>query len=158
MKPDWRIIRGIYAIGLPAIIAQALMSIMVYALNLVLKFNQSAQTAYGLFYKVQQFVLFLAFGLRDAITPITAYSYGMGDRKRINAAIKYGIIYTTLLMVFGMAVTELFPAAFAALVRSGQADVSLIWWAFPITEIVTCVVGVVLLKRKICNIEIIKGN
>ena len=98
MKPDWRIIRGIYAIGLPAIIAQALMSIMVYALNLILKFNQSAQTAYGLFYKVQQFVLFLAFGLRDAITPITAYSYGMGDRKRINDAIKYGIIYTIVLM------------------------------------------------------------
>ena len=48
--------------------------------------------------------------------------------------------------------------AFAALVRGGQADVSLIWWAFPITEIVSCVVGVVLLKRKICNIEIIKGN
>ena len=69
MKPDWRIIRGIYAIGLPAIIAQALMSIMVYVLNLILKFNQSAQTAYGLFYKVQQFVLFLAFGLRDAIPP-----------------------------------------------------------------------------------------
>ena len=133
MNPGWRIIRGIYAIGLPAIIAQALMSIMVYVLNLILKFNQSAQTAYGLFYKVQQFVLFLAFGLRDAITPITAYSYGMG-------------------------VTELFPAAFAALVRDGQADVSLIWWAFPITEIVSCVVGVVLLKRKICNIEIIKGN
>ena len=101
MKPDWRIIRGIYAIGLPAIIAQALMSIMVYVLNLILKFNQSAQTAYGLFYKVQQFVLFLAFGLRDAITPITAYSYGMGDRKRINEAIKYGIIYTIVLMVFG---------------------------------------------------------
>ena len=123
MKPGWRIIRGIYAIGLPAIIAQALMSIMVYALNLILKFNQSAQTAYGLFYKVQQFVLFLAFGLRDAITPITAYSYGM-------------------------AVTELFPAAFAALVRGGQADVSLIWWAFPITEIVSCVVGTMLLRRK----------
>lgn len=127
MKPGWRIIRGIYAIGLPAIIAQALMSIMVYVLNLILKFNQSAQTAYGLFYKVQQFVLFLAFGLRDAITPITAYSYGM-------------------------AVTELFPAAFAALVRGGQADVSLIWWAFPITEIVSCVVGTMLLRRKMRRI------
>ena len=34
------------------------MSIMVYVMNLILKFNPSAQTAYGLFYKVQQFVLF----------------------------------------------------------------------------------------------------
>lgn len=55
MKPDVRIIRGIYSIGLPAIIAQALMSVMVYVMNLILKFNASAQTAYGLFYKVQQF-------------------------------------------------------------------------------------------------------
>lgn len=43
-------------------------------MNLILKFNPSAQTAYGLFYKVQQFVLFLAFGLRDAITPIIAFA------------------------------------------------------------------------------------
>ena len=86
--------KEIYAIGLPAIIAQALMSIMVYVMNLILKFSPSAQTAYGLFYKVQQFVLFLAFGLRDAITPIIAFAYGMGNKKRIKAGIKYGLIYT----------------------------------------------------------------
>ena len=34
MKPDVGIIREIYAIGLPAIIAQALISIMVYVMNL----------------------------------------------------------------------------------------------------------------------------
>ena len=64
------------------------MSIMVYVMNLILKFSPSAQTAYGLFYKVQQFVLFLAFGLRDAITPIIAYAYGMGSKKRIKDGIK----------------------------------------------------------------------
>ena len=52
MKSDAGVIKEIYTIGLPAIIAQALMSIMVYAMNLILKFNPSAQTAYGLFYKV----------------------------------------------------------------------------------------------------------
>ena len=87
MKPDGGIIREIYAIGLPAIIAQALMSIMVYAMNLILKFSPSAQTAYGLFYKVQQFVLFLAFGLRDAITPIIAFAYGMHSKKRVQDGI-----------------------------------------------------------------------
>ena len=89
MKPDGGIIKEIYTIGLPAIIAQALMSIMVYVMNLILKFNPSAQTAYGLFYKVQQFVLFLAFGLRDAITPIIAFAYGMRSKKRIQDGIKY---------------------------------------------------------------------
>ena len=212
MKPDAGIIKEIYAIGLPAIIAQALMSIMVYVMNLNLKFNPSAQTAYGLFYKVQQFVLFLAFGLRDAITPIIAFAYGMGSRKRIEDGIKYGLIYTIVLMIAGAAITEIFPGAFAALfnagqsreyfigamriisisfifaginvayqgiyqalnggieslvisllrqliiilplagifsafVRNGQAGVSLIWWAFPITEIIACLAGYVFLKK-----------
>ena len=212
MKPEGRIIREIYAIGLPAIIGQALMSIMVYVMNLILKFSPSAQTAYGLFYKVQQFVLFLAFGLRDAITPIIAFAYGMHSKKRIQDGIRYGLIYTIVLMIVGVAITEIFPGAFAtlfnagqsreyfigamriisisfifaginvayqgiyqaldggleslvisllrqlviilplagvfsSLVRNGQMDVSLIWWAFPITEIAACLVGYVFLKR-----------
>ena len=212
MKPDVGIIREIYAIGLPAIIAQALMSIMVYVMNLILKFNPSAQTAYGLFYKVQQFVLFLAFGLRDAITPIIAFAYGMHSRRRILDGIKYGLFYTVVLMIVGMAITEVFPGVFAGLfnsgssreyfigamriisisfifaginvayqgiyqalnsgiqslvisllrqfviilplagifsifVRNGQAGVSLIWWAFPITELAACLVGYGFLKK-----------
>ena len=90
------------------------MSVMVYVMNLILKFSPSAQSAYGLFYKVQQFVLFLAFGLRDAITPIIAYAYGMGSKKRIRDGIKYGLIYTTALMILGIFITEVFSGQFAA--------------------------------------------
>lgn len=212
MKPDGKIIKEIYAIGLPAIIAQALMSIMVYVMNLILKFDASAQTAYGLFYKVQQFVLFLAFGLRDAITPILAFAYGMRSKKRIQDGMKYGIIFTIGLMILGIFITEVFPGQFAALfnagssreyfvgamriisisflfaginvayqgiyqaldggmeslvisllrqmiiilplaeifsilVKNGQAGVSLIWWAFPITEFAACLFGCVFLRR-----------
>ncbi len=74
--------KEIYAIGLPAILAQALMSVMVYVMNLILKFNPSAPDRIRTVYKVKQFVLFLAFGLRDAITPIIAFAYGMGSKKR----------------------------------------------------------------------------
>ena len=212
MKPEGGIIKEIYSIGLPAIIAQALMSIMVYVMNLILKFNPSAQTAYGLFYKVRQFVLFLAFGLRDAITPIIAFSYGMGSKNRIKDGMKYGLIYTIVLMVLGVAITEIFPGCicnfiqrravkrifyrsnahyfyqfsfaginvayqgiyqaldggieslvisllrqlviilplagiFSIFVRNGQMGVSLIWWAFPITELIACLAGYVFLKR-----------
>ena len=75
MRPDKRIIGGIYKIGLPAIIAQALMSIMTYGMNIILGGIETAfVTAYGLYYKIQQFVLFAAFGLRDAITPIVSFN------------------------------------------------------------------------------------
>ena len=97
------------------------MSIMVYVMNLILKFNAAAQTAYGLFYKVQQFVLFLAFGLRDAITPIIAFAYGRGSKKRINDGIRYGLTYTIVLMAVGILITELFPESFAGLFNAGQS-------------------------------------
>ncbi|MGN0488481.1 MAG: MATE family efflux transporter [Ruminococcus sp.] len=212
IKPKGKIIKEIYTIGVPAIISQALLSIMVYAMNLILKFNPSVQTAYGLFYKVQQFVLFLVFGLRDAITPIVAFAYGMQNKKRINEGIRYGIIYTIILMLFGLGITQIFPdqmavlfnagesreyfiqamkivslsfvfaginislqaiyqalgggvqtlvisilrqlviilpivSLFASFVKSGNADTSLIWWSFLITEALTLIVGIILLKR-----------
>lgn len=105
--PSARIIGRIYSIGLPAIIAQALMSVMTYGLNLILvKLSENAVTAYGLYYKVQQFVLFAAFGLRDAITPIVSYSYGMGSKKRISDGIRWGLIYTTAIMAAGIIIVE----------------------------------------------------
>ena len=36
---------------------------------------------------------------------------------------------------------------FSLFVRNGQMGVSLIWWAFPITEMIACLVGYVFLKR-----------
>ena len=36
---------------------------------------------------------------------------------------------------------------FSIFVRNGQVGVALIWWAFPITEMISCLVGYVFLKR-----------
>ena len=36
---------------------------------------------------------------------------------------------------------------FSLFVRSGQAEVSLIWWAFPVTELIACIVGYVFLQK-----------
>lgn len=48
MKPEKRIIAEIYTIGFPAIIAQALMSFMTYALNIILgSVSEAMVTAYG---------------------------------------------------------------------------------------------------------------
>ena len=70
---------------------------------------------------MQQFVLFLAFGLRDAITPIIAFSYGMHSKKRIKGGIRYGLLYTIVLMIIGVAITEIFPGAFAVLFNAGAS-------------------------------------
>ena len=124
MKPSGRIIKGIYAIGLPAIIAQALMSVMTYALNIIFgKINENVVTAYGLYYKIQQFILFAAFGLRDAITPIVSFNHGLGSKSRIKAGIKYGMLYTLIIMAVGLIVLEIFAQPFSRIFGlSGETE------------------------------------
>lgn len=116
IKPSKRLIQQIYTIGLPAIIAQALMSVMTYGLNLILgTVSENAVTAYGLYYKIQQFLLFAAFGLRDAITPIVSFNYGMRDKQRVNAGIKYGMLYTLIIMLVGTLALELFASPLSSI-------------------------------------------
>lgn len=124
IKPSPSVIKGIYSVGLPAIIAQALMSVMTYGLNIILvSVGESLVTAYGLFYKIQQFVLFAAFGLRDAITPIVSFSYGMKNKARIKDGIKYGVLYTSAIMLIGTAVVEIFAKPFAKVFSlSGETE------------------------------------
>ncbi|MFI3258239.1 MAG: MATE family efflux transporter, partial [Spirochaetales bacterium] len=73
-KPDFQIIKKIYIIGFPAIVAQALISIMAYGLNIIFVLaSESIVTVYGLYYKIQQFVIMAIFGLRDATMPIVSF-------------------------------------------------------------------------------------
>ncbi len=124
MKPSRRIIGQIYSIGLPAIISQALMSFMTYFLNIIfVGIGENVVTAYGLYYKIQQFILFAAFGLRDAITPIVSYSYGMGSKPRIKDGISWGMRYTLTIMTAGFAALELFAGPIAGVFGlSGETE------------------------------------
>ena len=124
LKPSARIIGQIYSIGLPAIIAQALTSVMTYGLNIILvKIDESVVTAYGLYYKIQQFILFAAFGLRDAITPVISFNHGMRCKSRVKAGIKYGMLYTLVIMAAGLLLLEIFAKPFSsAFGLSGQTQ------------------------------------
>ncbi len=213
LKPVPKIIGEIYAIGIPAIIAQALISIMTYGLNRIFLFiGENMVTAYGLYYKIQQFVLFAAFGLRDTITPVISFGHGMRNRSRIQDGMKYGIIYTLVIMIAGTVILEvlavplcgvfgisgetqelcvaamriisisfvfagtsiafqgvfqaidggiqsliisvcrqlifILPVAwmFVRMVLNGSVAASVVWWTFPIAEIITTVIGIFLLR------------
>ncbi|MDE5777743.1 MAG: MATE family efflux transporter [Lachnospiraceae bacterium] len=109
LKFESRIVREIYVIGLPAIIMQALMSFMTYGVNIIFgSVSQTAVTAYGIFYKIQQFIFFAGFGLRDAVTPMISFNYGKGDKKRVKQGIFYGILYIGLVMLIGLIGLEIF--------------------------------------------------
>lgn len=111
LKPNVSIIKEIYKVGIPAIIMQALMSFMTYGTNIILGLiSSNAVTAYGIYYKIQQFVLFAAFGMNNAMIPIISFNYGKHDKQRINEGIKYGMKYTLIIMLIGMILLQLFSS------------------------------------------------
>lgn len=116
LKLDKKIVKEIYSVGFPAIIMQALMSFMTYGINIIFgAVSMAAVTAYGIFYKIQQFIFFAAFGLRDAITPIVAFNYGLEDHKRVKDGIKYGILYTSIIMIVGTLGLQIFAQPLVSL-------------------------------------------
>lgn len=118
MKLQINIVKEIYIIGLPAIIMQALMSCMTYGINIIFgAVSVASVTAYGIFYKIQQFILFAVFGLRDAITPIVSFNYGMGSRKRVKEGIHYGILYTEIIMAVGILLLQIFASPLVSVFR-----------------------------------------
>jgi multidrug efflux pump len=143
LLPSGQTIGEIYKIGLPAIISQALMSFMTYGLNLILVgISEGMVTAYGLYYKIQQFLLFAAFGMRDALTPIVAFNYGHGSKQRVKDCLKYGILYTSIIMIAGLLLLELFANPFASLFGLSGATEALYVSAIRIISISLLFAGV----------------
>ena len=129
MKPDGAVIAAIYKVGAPAIVMQALMSVMAYGVNIIFGLvSTAAVTAFGIYYKIQQFVFFAAFGLNNAMIPIIAFNYGMGSRKRVNEGIRYGIGYTAALMLLGTLILQLFAKPVCGIFSlSGETQALCIW-------------------------------
>lgn len=109
-KPDWRLIGKIYKVGVPSIVVQAIGSVMVYGMNLILvTFTETATAVFGVYFKLQSFIFMPVFGLNNGMVPIIAYNYGAGKKDRVIKTLKLSIIYAVAIMAVGFAVMELIP-------------------------------------------------
>ena len=108
-RPDMRIIRIIYSVGLPSIIMQSITSVMTYGMNLILiSFSATAVTVLGIYFKLQSFIFMPIFGLNNGMIPIIAYNYGARSKKRIMDTAKLSIAIAISIMLLGLAVFQVF--------------------------------------------------
>lgn len=109
LRPDAVIIRQIYTVGAPAIVMQALTSVMTYGMNLILGgISATAVTAYGVYYKLQNFIFMPAFGLNNASVPIISYNYGAKKTERIRDSVRYGLLIVSAIMAVGIVLLQCF--------------------------------------------------
>ena len=119
IKPDINLIKAIYSIGISAAIMQGLLSVMMAGMNAILGMAKADPTilvgSFGIYYKIQQIVLFSAFGLSNTIISILSFNYGMKDKERIDECIKHGIIDTVIVTLILTCVFELFAKQISGL-------------------------------------------
>lgn len=109
-RPSGKIIREIYAVGVPSIIMASIGSVMTFGMNRILiSFTTTATAVFGVYFKLQSFVFMPVFGLNNGMVPIVAYNYGAARPKRIMKTIWLSIAYAVGIMLIGLAVFQLIP-------------------------------------------------
>lgn len=109
-RPRWETIKNIYAVGLPAIVMQAIGTVMNMAMNGILSgFSTAAYTVFGLYFKLQSFVFMPVFGLTQGLLPIMGFNYGARNKKRLMQALSQGCLIALFIMLAGMLAFLLLP-------------------------------------------------
>ena len=132
--PNGHLIGQIYKVGAPSIVVQAIGSLMTYGMNLILAAFGSAQTVFGIYFKLQSFVFMPVFGLNNGMVPIIAYNYGARHKDRVIRTIKHSVAYGVGIMCVGLIVMHIFPAQ---LMRMFDAEESLIAIGVPALETIS---------------------
>ena len=107
----WQDVTDIYRVGLPTIVMQAIGSVMTFAVNgILLGVSSTAVAFFGIYYKLQNFLMMPVNGLGQAAIPVVGFNYGSGQSDRVKQAWKVLLPTGVVFALCGTAVFLLFPA------------------------------------------------
>ena len=113
MRPDGYIMKKILVVGIPSIIMMAIGSVMNFGMNQIfLRFKEYGETAagvFGIYFKLQSFVLMPLFGINNASISIIAYNYGARQPKRITGTLKCAMCTAMTIMLVGLLIFQVLP-------------------------------------------------
>lgn len=120
-KLDIKIIKRIYAVGVPSIVMQSIGSVMTFGLNKILiGFTPTATAVFGVYFKLQSFVFMPVFGINNGMVPIVAYNYGAKNEERVTKTIKLSTIYAMGIMLVGFLIFQAFPKQLLCLFNASE--------------------------------------
>lgn len=120
LRPNWRLIRWIYSIGIPSSMMSMLPSVLVGGLNGILaSFSQVYVAVLGIYFKLQSFIYLPAAGIVQGMRPIIGYNYGAGQTERVRRGIRLSLAGTAALMLLGTAVSWAIPRSILSLFDTG---------------------------------------
>ncbi len=105
----------ILLVGLPSSIMVAIGSVMNYCINKILfsikEVGEMATTVFGIYFKLQSFLIMPVVGLNNGMVPIVAFNYGAKNKERIMKTIIASVIIAVCIMLCGLCVFQFAPEA-----------------------------------------------
>ncbi len=109
-RPNWRLIRRIYSIGIPSSMMSMMPSLLVGVLNgMLAAFSEIYVAVLGIYFKLQSFIYLPANGIVQGMRPIISYNYGAGRPDRVRRTIRLSLLGTAALMAVGTAASWAIP-------------------------------------------------
>ena len=125
--------RRIYQLGYPSILMQALYTVYIVGLNVILAgFSDAAVTVLGLYYKLQTFFFIPLFGLQTCIVPVISYNYTRAAYRRCRDTVKCSVVFSLAVMAVGAAAFILIPDALIRIFSHETEVLTIGCHAFPI--------------------------
>ncbi len=130
-RPNGRIIRAIYLVGVPSIIMMSIGSVMTFCFNNILLAFYPAATAstavavFGIYFKLNSFAFMPVFGLNNGMVPIVAYNYGARKKARITQTIRLSICISMGIMFVGLLVFQIFPDKLLLLFQASDSMIAI---------------------------------
>jgi len=102
-KYSFKIVRDIFAVGLPTIISESMAAFVALILNKILvNYSDFAVPFWGIYNRVQSFIFMIVYGLNYGMIPIIGYNYGAKKYRRMRETIKIFVIYAEIVMIIGI--------------------------------------------------------
>lgn len=109
-KINYKSLKDIYSVGFPSMLMQSISAIMLFAINGMLAFSETAIAVFGVFGRLQSFVLMPIFGLNQGAMPIMGYNFGARNRVRLMETYKKGLKISVGIEIMGTLMFFLIPA------------------------------------------------
>ena len=138
-KPEFKLLKEIISLGIPALARQGGMSIILVIMNNQLgKYGSDLYISiFGIGFRILHFVLMPLFGLVQGVQPIAGYNYGAKNYQRVKAVVKLAITVSTIIAGVSFVIIMLFPGK---LLQIFTSDNTLISAGIPVLRIVVLII------------------
>ena len=118
MRPDFKIILSIFAIGISPFAMQALGSsiniianrVLIHYGNIEFGNGDHAVGAFTVILSVSMLFIMPVFGINQGVQPIIGFNYGAGNIARVKQAYKYSLLFAMAFCFAGFAIVQLFSS------------------------------------------------